>query len=59
MGPGDAIKAVKRLNPKKVLPIHYNTWPPIAQDADAWAKRVEAETRAKVAVLKPGEWVEV
>ncbi len=59
MGPDDALKAVKRLTPKQVLPIHYNTWPPIAQDAQSWAARVEAETAAKVSVLKPGEWVEV
>jgi L-ascorbate metabolism protein UlaG (beta-lactamase superfamily) len=59
MGPDDALKAVKRLNPKKVVPIHYNTWPPIAQDAGAWAARVEAETPARAVVLQPGEWVEV
>jgi L-ascorbate metabolism protein UlaG (beta-lactamase superfamily) len=59
MGPGDALKAVKRLNPRKVMPIHYNTWPPIAQDAGAWAARVDSETEAEAVVLKPGEWVEV
>jgi L-ascorbate metabolism protein UlaG (beta-lactamase superfamily) len=57
MGPEDALKAVKRLNPKKVLPIHYNTWPPLAQDAKAWAEQVQSETNAAVAVLEPGEWV--
>ena len=40
MGPDDALRAVKLLGPKKVLPIHYNTWPLIAQDAQAWAERV-------------------
>jgi L-ascorbate metabolism protein UlaG (beta-lactamase superfamily) len=59
MGPDDALKAVKRLNPKTVVPIHYNTWPPIEQDADAWAARVESETEAQAVVLKPGGWVEV
>jgi L-ascorbate metabolism protein UlaG (beta-lactamase superfamily) len=59
MGPDDALRAVKFIKPKKVLPIHYNTWPPIEQDAEAWAARVEAETLAKVAVLEPGDWVEV
>ena len=59
MGPDDALRAVKWLKPRKVLPIHYNTWPPIAQDAQGWAARVEAETPAKVAVLKPGEWVDL
>jgi len=55
MGPDDALKAVKLLSPKHVIPIHYGTWPPIAQDPAAWAKRVAAETNVKVHVLKPGE----
>jgi L-ascorbate metabolism protein UlaG (beta-lactamase superfamily) len=59
MGPDDALRAVKLLAPKKVLPIHYNTWPLIAQDAVAWAKRVRAETKAEAIVLKPGEALEV
>jgi L-ascorbate metabolism protein UlaG (beta-lactamase superfamily) len=59
MGPDDALRAVKLLQPKKVLPIHYNTWPLIAQDGAAWAARVRAETKAEVVVLKPGEVLEV
>jgi L-ascorbate metabolism protein UlaG (beta-lactamase superfamily) len=59
MGPDDALRAVKLLQPKKVLPIHYNTWDLIAQDAGAWAQRVRQETQAQPVVLKPGEWVEV
>lgn len=55
MGPDDALIAVKLLRPKHVIPIHYNTWPLIEQDPHAWARRVEAETEAKVHVLKPGE----
>jgi L-ascorbate metabolism protein UlaG (beta-lactamase superfamily) len=55
MGPEDALRAVKLLQPKTVIPIHYNTWELIAQDAQAWAERVQKETPAKVAVLKPGE----
>jgi len=55
MGPDDALRAVKLLQPKQVVPIHYNTWGLIAQDPDAWAKRVAAETSTKVHVLKPGE----
>ncbi len=54
MGPDDALRAVKLLQPKKVLPIHYNTWPLIAQDAEAWAVRVRQETQAEPVVLKPG-----
>lgn len=55
MGPDDAFEAVKKLKPKKVVPIHYNTWPLIAQDAAAWAKRVRKRTDAKAVALKPGE----
>ena len=59
MGPDDALRAVKFLNPKKVLPIHYDTFPLIKQDAQAWAARVRQETQAQPVVLKPGEWAEV
>jgi len=59
MGPDDALRAVKLLQPKKVLPIHYNTWDVIAQDAAAWAGRVRQETKAEPVVLKPGEWMQV
>ena len=55
MGPDDALKAVKFLKPKQVVPCHYNTWPPIEQDAEAWKKRVEKKTKAKVSVLAAGE----
>ncbi len=58
MGPDDALKAVKFIQPKTVVPIHYNTFDLIKQDAGAWAKRVEAETKTKVKVLKPGESIE-
>ena len=59
MGPDDALRAVKLIQPKKVLPIHYNTFDLIAQDAAAWAARVRKETQAQPVVLKPGEWMEV
>jgi L-ascorbate metabolism protein UlaG (beta-lactamase superfamily) len=59
MGPEDALRAVRFLQPKKVLPIHYNTWEVIAQDANAWAQRVRKETQAEPVILKPGEWTSV
>jgi len=55
MGPDDALRAVKLLQPKHIIPIHYNTWDLIVQDPNTWAKRVEGETSAEVHVLKPGE----
>jgi L-ascorbate metabolism protein UlaG (beta-lactamase superfamily) len=55
MGPDDALRAVKFLQPNVVVPTHYNTWPAIEQDAAAWAQRVEKETDAKVVVMQAGE----
>ena len=55
MGPDDALRAVKFLRPKRVIPIHYNTWDLIAQNPISWAERVEKETQAKVVVLNAGE----
>ena len=59
MGPDDALRAIKLVNPKMAVPSHYDTFPLIAQDADAWAKRVEAETSTKVHVLSPGGSLDV
>lgn len=55
MGPDDALRAVKLIQPQHVIPIHYNTWEVIAQDADAWGKRVAKETKSSVHILKAGE----
>jgi L-ascorbate metabolism protein UlaG (beta-lactamase superfamily) len=54
MGPEDSIDAVKFLKPKRVAPCHYNTWPPIAQDANKWADMVRSQTSATPEVLEPG-----
>ena len=55
MGPDDALRAVKLLQPRQVLPIHYDTFDIIQQDPAAWRVRVEKVTGASVVVLKPGE----
>lgn len=54
MGPADSIEAVKLIQPKKVAPAHYNTWPPIEQDAKAWATKIGEQTEAEPVVPKPG-----
>lgn len=54
MGPADAVEAVKLINPKRVVPIHYNTFPVIEQDAEAFARNVEAQTESRCTVLEPG-----
>jgi L-ascorbate metabolism protein UlaG (beta-lactamase superfamily) len=59
MGPDDALRAVQMIQPRQVVPIHYNTWELIAQDAGAWAERVRRQTQAEPLVLKPGDWIDV
>ena len=58
MGPKDALRAVKLIEPRRVLPIHYDTFPLIAQDCRNWAELVEQDTPAKVHLLKPGQSLE-
>jgi L-ascorbate metabolism protein UlaG (beta-lactamase superfamily) len=41
MGPAHALKAAQFLKAKRVLPIHYNTWPPIAQDGEKFAAELK------------------
>jgi len=57
MGPDDALRAVQFLDPKRVVPNHYNTWPVIEADAHEWGERVRAETSAEPVVIAPGESV--
>ncbi|HBL41931.1 MAG TPA: metal-dependent hydrolase [Planctomycetaceae bacterium] len=54
MGPADSVKATKLIQPKRVLPMHYNTWPLIEQDASAWADQIRGQTAAEPVVLDPG-----
>lgn len=58
MGPEDAYKAVELIMPKHIIPIHYNTWELIAQDAGKWAERV-SKLGVKVHVLKPGDSITI
>jgi L-ascorbate metabolism protein UlaG (beta-lactamase superfamily) len=52
MGPEDAVRAVEFIRPKVVIPIHYNTWPPIEQDPHAFKDAVG--DRAQVEIMAPG-----
>lgn len=52
MGPEDAVKAVDFIRPSVVIPCHYNTWPPIEQDGEAFAAAVG--DRAQVELMTPG-----
>ncbi len=59
MGPADSIEAIKLLNCRRVVPSHYNTWPPIRQDAATWADRVRSHTACDPLVLEPGFPIEL
>ena len=54
MGPADCIEAIKMIEPTTVVPAHYNTWPPISQDAGHWASMVRRDTDAEPIVLEVG-----
>jgi len=51
----DAVEAVKLIGAPTVIPDHYDTFPPIQTDAEAFKTDVERETSARVVVLAPGE----
>ena len=53
MGPEDAALAVDMIQPRAVIPIHYNTFDMIAQDPEVFRERVG--TAAEVAILDAGE----
>ncbi len=56
MGPEDALRAVKLIKPKVLIPMHYNTFDLIAQDAKSFAAGVKrASPKTKTVILKPGE----
>ncbi len=59
MGIDDSVRATKLIEPQKVLPAHYNTWPPIEQDAAKWAELISRETAAQPIVLAVGERCEI
>src|SRR3954447_21486744 len=51
----DAVEAVKFVEPGVVIPCHYDTFPPIETDANAFKSEVEGATSSKVEILAPGE----
>jgi L-ascorbate metabolism protein UlaG (beta-lactamase superfamily) len=51
----DAVTAAEFLGAGTVIPCHYDTFPPIETDAEAFKSDVESGTSSKVAVLQPGE----
>lgn len=55
MGPDDSAEATALIQPRHVLPTHYNTWPPIAQDAIAWSDLIRNRTTAIPVTPQVGE----
>jgi L-ascorbate metabolism protein UlaG (beta-lactamase superfamily) len=51
----DAVDAAELVGAKNVIPCHYNTFPPIETDAEAFKSDVESATSSNVVVLDPGE----
>ena len=59
MGLEDAALAAQWLHTKNVIPIHYNTWPVIAQEAGRYKEVTEGMTRAAVHIVEPGGTLEL
>jgi L-ascorbate metabolism protein UlaG (beta-lactamase superfamily) len=51
----DAVVAAGFVGADTVIPVHYNTYPAIETDAEAFKSDVESQTKSKVVVLAPGE----
>jgi L-ascorbate metabolism protein UlaG (beta-lactamase superfamily) len=51
----DAVEAAKLIGARQTIPCHYNTFPPIETDAQAFKADVEAAGAGAVVVLDPGQ----
>jgi L-ascorbate metabolism protein UlaG (beta-lactamase superfamily) len=51
----DAATAAGLIGAPTVIPMHYNTFPPIEADAEAFKADVESRTSSTVVILQPGE----
>ena len=51
----DAVAAAELVGAGTVIPCHYDTFPPIETDAEAFKSDVESRTSSKVEILQPGE----
>ncbi|WP_026690657.1 metal-dependent hydrolase [Alteribacter aurantiacus] len=56
MGPGDAAVAAEWIGAKKVVPVHYNTFPVIEQNPDAFADALGNDAGH---VMRPGDELEL
>jgi L-ascorbate metabolism protein UlaG (beta-lactamase superfamily) len=51
----DAVVAAELVGADTIVPCHYDTFPPIETDAQAFKQEVEARTDSSVVILDPGE----
>jgi L-ascorbate metabolism protein UlaG (beta-lactamase superfamily) len=51
----DAVTAAGLVGATTVIPCHYDTFPPVETDSQAFKADVEAQTSSKVELLAPGE----
>jgi L-ascorbate metabolism protein UlaG (beta-lactamase superfamily) len=51
----DAVEAARMIGARQVIPCHYDTFPIVATDAQAFKADVEGSTASEVVVLAPGE----
>jgi len=51
----DAVIAAELVGAATVIPCHYDTFPPVETDVQAFKAEVESRTSSKVEVLAPGE----
>ncbi len=59
MGPADAVRSAKLLNAKAVVPGHFNTFPLVEQDGEAFISEIDKQTNSRGILLKPGESTEI
>ena len=60
MGIPEAVKAVELVRPKVAIPMHYNTWPPIAANPEEFATAVaECCPDTQAVIVNPGEAIEI
>jgi L-ascorbate metabolism protein UlaG (beta-lactamase superfamily) len=59
MGPQEAVIAAQWLRATTVIPMHYNTFPVIKQDVQAFKKELEDKTASRCLILEPGREIEV
>jgi len=51
----DGVVAAELVGAGTVIPMHYDTFPPIATDSAAFKAEVESKTSSQVVLLKPGQ----